>query len=203
MKRTYGPLPIYALTLAGVLMFASGSLAADKNDKNNPQHMDPYVQGPANEAKLVQEVRHQLVMLPYYTVFDDLGFTVSPDGRVTLMGEVLSPGILKTDAEKVVKKVEGVTQVTNNIEILPLSDNDDMIRRAIFHAVYGDSALATRYGFQSLPAIHILVKNGNARLEGVVANEFDKNLAYIRANGVPGVFKVQNDLQVEAKESKK
>jgi hyperosmotically inducible protein len=202
MKRNFGHSPIYAAALAGALMFASSGLAADKNDKN-PQHVDPYVTGPNGETRLVQEIRHQLVMLPFYTVFDDLGFTVTPDGRVTLMGDVLSPGILKTDAERVVKKVEGVTSVTNNIEILPLSDNDDRIRHAVFRAIYGDSALATRYGFQALPSIHIIVKNGNVRLEGVVANEFDKNLAYIRANGVPGAFKVVNDLQVEQKEAKK
>lgn len=180
--------------LAGVLL-AWGAPAADKSAKND--HLDPYVQGPQNEARLIQEVRHQLVMLPYYGVFDDLGFTVD-GGRVTLLGEVTQP-ILKTDAERAVKKVEGVTAVVNNIEVLPLSAMDDQTRRAVYRAIYGDPALATRYGFRALPSIHIIVKNGNVRLEGVVANEGDRNIANIRANSVPGVFKVTNDLKVEGK----
>jgi hyperosmotically inducible periplasmic protein len=94
--------------------------------------------------------------------------------------------------------VEGVTQVVNNIEVLPLSPMDDQTRRAEYRAIYGDPALSTRYGYRALPSIHIIVKNGNVTLEGVVANEADKNLVNIRANGVPNVFAVQNNLQVEA-----
>jgi hyperosmotically inducible protein len=194
MKRIYA---LLATMLAAVLL-ASGSLAADKVEKKDAQHMDPYVQGPADETRMIQEVRHQLVMLPYYGVFDDLGFTVDPSGRVTLLGQVTQP-VLKTDAERGVKKVEGVTQVMNSIEVLPLSPNDDQIRRAVYRAIYGDPALSTRYGFRALPSIHIIVKNGNVRLEGVVANEADSNIAKIRANGVPGAFKVENDLRIEGK----
>jgi len=127
MRRIYGPLPLCALAMAGVLVLTSGGVAADKTDKNdntNGQHMDPYVQGPATETKLIQQVRHQLVMLPYYNVFDDLGFTADPSGHITLVGQVTNP-INKTDAEVMVKKVEGVTSVTNNIEVLPLSPNDE------------------------------------------------------------------------------
>ncbi len=180
--------------LAGALLMNSALVAKDKDDKN---HVDPYVNGPADEAKLVKEVRHQLVMLPYYSVFDDIGFNVN-GGTVTLVGEVTQP-VVKDDAGKVVKKVEGVTQVVNNIEVLPLSANDDAIRRGVFRAIYGDPNLSTRYGFQALPSIHIIVKNGNVRLEGVVANEMDRNIANIRANGVPGVFHVENDLRIEGK----
>jgi hyperosmotically inducible protein len=180
--------------LAGALTIGLCA-AADKNDKKH--HYDPYMQGPENEAHLVQEVRHQLVMLPYYGVFDDIGFQVQ-GGTVILEGAVTRP-TLKDDAGRVVRKVEGVTNVVNNIEVLPLSPNDDRIRRAVYRAIYGDPALSDRYGFQALPSIHIIVKNGNVRLEGVVANEGDRNIANIRANGVPGVFSVQNDLQVEAK----
>jgi hyperosmotically inducible protein len=183
---------VFAL-LAGALTIGSG-FAADKNDK---KHYDPYMQGPENEAKMVQEVRHQLVMLPYYGVFDDIGFQVQ-GGTVVLQGEVTRP-TLKDDAGRVVKKVEGVTNVVNNIEVLPLSPMDAQIRRAVFRAIYGDPALSDRYGFQALPSIHIIVKNGHVRLEGVVANEMDRNIAGIRANGVPNVFSVENDLQVEAK----
>ena len=162
-----------------------------------PQHTDPYVPGASGEARLVKGVRHELIMLPYFGVFDDLGFTVD-GGTVTLVGEVTRP-TLKSDAGNVVKKVEGVTTVVNNIEVLPLSPNDDNIRRSSYRAIYGDSALSTRYGFQALPSIHIIVKNGAVRLEGVVANQGDKNIAGIRANGVPGAFSVTNDLRVEGK----
>jgi len=184
--------------LAGTLLLASNGLAADKTVKTDPGHMDPYVQGPQNEAKLVQEIRHQLVMLPYFGVFDDLGFTVDPGGKVTLLGQDTRP-VLKTDAGKVVQKVEGVTAVVNNVEVLPLSGMDDGIRRSVYRAIYGDPALSTRYGFRALPSIHIIVKNGNVRLEGVVANEADRNIAFIRANGVSGVFKVENELRIEGK----
>jgi hyperosmotically inducible protein len=179
---------------AGALLVSGFAAAKDKDDK---KHFDPYVTGPVDEAKLVKEVRHQLVMLPYYSVFDDIGFTVN-GGNVTLVGEAVQP-VLKDDAGKVVKKVEGVTSVSNNIEVLPLSANDDRIRRGVYRAIYGDPLLSTRYGFQALPSIHIIVKNGNVRLEGVVANEMDRSVANIRANAVPGVFKVENDLKIEGK----
>lgn len=177
--------------LASALLVSFSAVAKDKNDK----HMDPYVQGPANETRMVKDVRHALLMLPYYGIFDDLGFNIN-GSTVILQGEVVNP-VLKSDAEHSVKRVEGVTNVVNNIEVLPLSPMDEQIRRAAYRAIYGDQVLATRYGFQALPSIHIIVKNGHIRLEGVVANEMDRNIAGLRANGVPGVFSVQNDLQVE------
>jgi hyperosmotically inducible protein len=180
--------------LASALVLSSGLLAKDKDNKD---HIDPYVNGPANETKLVREVRHQLVTLPYYSIFDDIGFNVN-GGTVTLVGQVTQP-VVKDDAGSVVKRVEGVTNVINNIEVLPLSPNDDNIRRGVYRAIYGDPNLATRYGFQALPSIHIIVKNGNVRLEGVVANEMDKTIAGLKANQVPGAFKVENDLKVEGK----
>ena len=144
--------------------------------------------------RLTREVRHELVMLPYYGVFDNLAYRV--DGRhVTLYGQVTRP-TLKSDAENVVKSIEGVEGVTNNIEVLPLSPNDDRVRLAVYRAIYGDPALQ-RYQLSAVPSIHIIVKNGNVTLEGVVANEGDRNIANIRANGVPGVFSVTNHLQVE------
>jgi hyperosmotically inducible protein len=112
------------------------------------------------------------------------------------MGQVTRP-TLKSDAGNVVKRVEGVTQVNNQIEVLPLSPNDDRIRREIARAIYANPALSDRYGYQAMPSIHILVKNGNAILEGVVANEGDKNIAGIQAKSVPGVFSVTNNLRVE------
>ena len=180
--------------LAGALLIPAASFA---KDQKNQQHSDAFIPGSPDESHIAKEVRHQLVMLPYYGIFDDLGFTVN-GGTVTLLGEVTRP-VLKSDAGNVVKKVEGVTNVVNNIEVLPLSPNDDQIRRATYRTIYGDPTLSTRYGFQALPSIHIIVKNGHVRLEGVVANEGDKNLAGIRANGVPGAFSVENDLRVEGK----
>jgi hyperosmotically inducible periplasmic protein len=179
--------------LTGIATFC-GTVAAQDSSK---PHMDPYVNGPVNEAKMVQQIRHKLVTLPYYGVFDDLGFNIM-GGTVTLVGQVVKP-VLKDDAGRAVKEVEGVTNVVNNIEVLPLSGNDDRIRRAVYRAIYGDPLLSTRYGYQALPSIHIIVKNGNVRLEGVVANEMDRSVAFIRANGVSGVFKVENSLKVEGK----
>jgi hyperosmotically inducible protein len=174
-----------------VALVASPVFAA-KHDKN---HNDAFMNGDASENRLVRDVRHALVTLPYYGVFDDLAFRV--DGNtVTLIGQVTRP-TLKDDAERSVKKIEGVSRVNNEIEVLPLSPMDDQVRLAVYRAIYGDPALSTRYGFRSLPPIHIMVKNGQVTLEGVVANEGDKNIAGIRANSVPGVFSVMNDLQVE------
>jgi hyperosmotically inducible protein len=168
---------------------------AAKDDKDSKKHNDAFIPGQAGETRIAQEVRHQLVMLPYYGVFDDLAFSVQ-GGVVTLVGAVTRP-TLKSDAQRVTEKVEGVTQVVNNIEVLPLSPLDDRIRIAEYRAIYGDPALSTRYAYRALPSIHIIVKNGHVTLEGVVANSADKNLVNIRANGVPNVFSVTNNLQVE------
>jgi len=149
----------------------------------------------ASRTRLEREVRHELVMLPYYSVFDNLAFRVDDDGTVTLMGQVIRP-TLKSDAENVVKRIEGVERVNNKIEVLPPSPEDDRIRIATYRAIYGDPAL-NRYVHQAVPPIHIIVKNGNVTLEGVVATEADKNIAGIRANSVPGVFSVTNNLRVE------
>jgi hyperosmotically inducible protein len=147
-----------------------------------------------SQERLEREVRHELVMLPYYGVFDNLAYRV--DGsKVTLLGEVTRP-TLKSDAEAVVKKIEGVTSVDNRIEVLPLSPNDDRIRLAVYRAICRQATLS-RYALQAVPPIHIIVKNGNVRLVGVVATEADKNMAGIRAKGVPGAFSVTNDLRVE------
>jgi len=144
--------------------------------------------------KIIKEVRHELLMLPYLDVFDNLSYRV--DGsRVTLFGTVNRP-TLKSDAEKVVKNIEGVTAVDNQIEVLPLSPNDDRIRQKAFRAIYGYGPLQ-RYNMGAVRSIRIIVKNGNITLEGVVATEADKNLAGIRANSVGGAFKVTNNLQVE------
>lgn len=148
----------------------------------------------SNRGDLSNQVRHELVMLPYYTIFDNLNYRV--DGNVvTLFGQVVDP-VLKSDAGNVVRRIEGVARVDNQIEVLPLSPMDNQIRFAAFRAIYGYPTLQ-RYAMGALPPIHIIVKNGNLTLEGVVANEADKNIAGIRANGIFGVFSVKNDLRVE------
>ena len=143
---------------------------------------------------ITREVRHELVMLPYYGVFDNLSYRVDGD-TVTLLGQVTRP-TLKSDAEKAVKGVEGVERVVNEIEVLPLSGADDQIRLAVYRSVYGFEGL-NRYGLQAVPPIHIIAKNGNVTLEGVVSNDADRNMANIRANSVPNVFSVENRLRVE------
>ena len=151
-------------------------------------------QGNRGVDRIVKEVRHELVMLPYYNVFDNLAFKV--DGStVTLLGQVSRP-TLKSDAERAVKGVEGVEKVVNQIQVLPVSPNDERIRLAVYRAIYGQTSLQ-RYGLQAVPPIHIIVNNGNVTLEGVVATEADKNIANIQAKGVPGVFAVTNNLRVE------
>lgn len=177
------------------------SLAQNKDkDKDKDKHSAapyyPYVDSQADND-VIRGVRHRLLMLPYYGVFDDLGFSVN-GGTVTLTGQVTRP-TLKDDAGQAAKKAAGVTNVVNNIEVLPLSPSDDSARIAVYRAIYGDSALSVRYAYRAAPSIHIIVKNGNVRLEGVVANEMDKNIAGIRAKGVSGIFSVQNELQVEGK----
>jgi hyperosmotically inducible protein len=143
--------------------------------------------------KIKKEVRHQLVMLPWYSVFDNLAYKVEGD-KVTLYGQVTRPS-LKSDSEAAVKSIEGVSTVVNNIEVLPPSPMDDQLRRALYRSIYGEGGLS-RYSIQAVPSIHIIVKNGNVTLEGVVDSEGDKNLAGLRANQVPNVFSVKNNLVV-------
>jgi hyperosmotically inducible protein len=144
--------------------------------------------------RLVKEVRHELVMLPYLGVFDNLEYKV--DGStITLMGQVTLP-TLKSEAENVVKKIEGVEKVDNQIEVLPLSPNDDRIRRAVYMAMVRSPQLY-RYFMQVVAPIRIIVKNGNVTLEGVVANKGDYDVANITAHKVSGAFSVTNHLRVE------
>jgi hyperosmotically inducible protein len=148
---------------------------------------------PKSRQNLIREVRHQLVLLPYYSVFDNLAFRVEGD-TVILEGQVVRP-TLKSDAENVVKKIEGVERVVNNIEVLPPSPMDDQIRRAVYRTIFGEPGLS-RYAESAVPSIHIIVKNGNVTLVGVVDSEADKNLINVRVNGIPNVFSVKNELVV-------
>jgi len=145
------------------------------------------------EKWLNNQVHHELAMLPWLSVFDNLEYRIEGT-TVTLQGQVVRPSI-KPDAENAVKHIEGVTNVVNNIEVLPPSPMDSQIRMATFRAIYSEPSLQ-RYGPNPVSSIHIVVKNGNVTLVGVVDNDTDKNLAYMRANGVPNVFSVTNNLQV-------
>jgi hyperosmotically inducible protein len=146
------------------------------------------------QERIIKEVRHEVLMLPWFGVFDNISFRV--DGfTVTLMGQVVRPS-LRSDAENAVKHIEGVDKVVNQIEVLPVSPMDDRLRRELYRAIYGYPALE-KYALGVQKPIRIIVKNGNLTLEGVVDNDNDKNLAGLRANGVSGIFSVTNNLRVE------
>jgi hyperosmotically inducible protein len=145
---------------------------------------------------IVREVRHVLVQIPYFSVFDNLEYSVN-GSVVTLNGQVTFDTV-KHEAVNAVKGIDGVTQVIDNIKVLPASGMDNQIRRAMYRAIYGDPGLE-RYAQGVILPIHIIVDQGHVTLEGVVDNEADRNLAYIRANGVPGAFSVTNNLKIAPK----
>jgi hyperosmotically inducible protein len=193
MKRLIGTFSrVLLLSLFSLaLMFSMGSDLFAATKANNPAPRDTA----HYQAWLTNEVRHELVMLPWYSVFDNLEYKV--DGsEVTLLGQVVNPA-LKFDAENAVKHIEGVTRVVNDIEILPPSPMDYRIRRAEYRAIFREPALE-RYAMGAVPPIHIVVKGGHVTLEGVVATQSDKDLANMRANLVPGIFSVTNNLRVES-----
>lgn len=176
MKRTIQILVVLSF------VFASARFASGQAEPSSPA-----------QARIAREVRHELLMLPYFGVFDNIEYRVDGD-TVTLSGAVTRP-VLKSDAENVVKHIEGVDHVVNNIEVLPPSPMDDRLRIALFRAIYGYPALE-KYALGVQKPIRIIVKNGHVTLEGVVDNETDKNLAGMRANSVPGIFSVTNNLRV-------
>ncbi|BDC49578.1 hypothetical protein F183_A18940 [Bryobacterales bacterium F-183] len=153
----------------------------------------------SKEARMVRQIRHELIMQPFYGVFDDLSFRVEGN-TVTLFGAVVRPS-MKNSSEQVVKDVEGVDRVINQIEVLPTSPQDDRIRMAVFRAIYGHPAM-TRYAIQAIPPVHIIVKNGNVKLVGMVGTEQDRTIANIQARAVPGTFQVDNQIQVEGSSKK-
>jgi hyperosmotically inducible protein len=175
---------LFIALLAGVVAVTVGSPMASAGTR-----------APVNTASISEQVRHNLVMLPWCGVFDNLQFQVNGT-EVVLSGEVISEhGITKDDAANAVKKIPGVTNVVNNIEILPPSPFDNQIRRAEYRAIFSQSDLG-RYTLGVIPQVHIIVKGGHVTLEGQVINQMDRTVAGIAANSVPGVFSVQNNLQV-------
>ena len=179
------------IVVLGISLLSMVVLASPTIQDNQPTG----AASPKSIDRIYKEVRHELVMLPFYGVFDNLSYKVDPDGTVTLFGQVTRP-TLKSDAENVVKRIEGVERVVNNIEVLPTSMMDDEIRRAAYRAIYGNEVLS-QYQMRAVPPIHIIVKNGHITLEGVVAREMDKQIAGMQANSVHGVFSVTNNLVVE------
>jgi hyperosmotically inducible protein len=150
-----------------------------------------------DNPQLQKKVRHELVMLPYYGVFDNLAYSIN-GGTVTLYGQVVRAST-RSDAANRVKRIAGVSRVVNNIKVLPLSSFDDRIRAATYRSIARTGGLY-RYLQGTNPSLHIVVNNGHVALEGVVSGSGDRNLAYIAANQVPGVFSVQNNLRVEGAE---
>ncbi|MGB6482513.1 MAG: BON domain-containing protein [Candidatus Acidiferrales bacterium] len=185
------------LTIAIILILSLSLPALGKstsqNQKNQPTAPEKGTQ--RYEQWLQNEVRHQLMLLPWYTVFDDLEYSVS-GYTVTLKGAVVNP-TLKSDAGNAVKHIEGVEAVDNQIEVLPNSPMDNQIRRAEYRKIYSQPSLS-RYGIGNLQSIHILVKNGHVILTGYVDSQSNKNVANIQANSVPNVFSVKNDLVVQS-----
>ncbi|MGA2100556.1 MAG: BON domain-containing protein [Candidatus Sulfotelmatobacter sp.] len=168
-----------------LLCFISLSAVAQDAQRDQP---------PAkSQDRIIREVRHELLMLPYFGVFDYIAYKVD-GGTVALLGQVVRPS-LKSDAESAVKRIEGVDRVDNQIEVLPPSSMDDRIRIRLFHAIYGYSALE-KYSLGVQKPIRIIVKGGRVTLEGVVDSDGDKNMVGIRANSVSGIFSVTNNLQV-------
>ena len=183
-----------ALLLAGLSAAAFGQVSS-----NGPVIVDygRHITAPnPTEARLAKEVRHELLMLPWYTLFDDLEFSVQ-DRTVTLSGYVTSiDAPTKDQAGGVVKHIEGVDEVKNDIVILPPNPLDDEVREQTYAAISRTASLS-RYFWEAAPSIHIIVKNQRVVLRGIVNNETDKHLATIAANTVPGVFQVTNELHVE------
>lgn len=167
------------ITLAAVVMLSVAPLA---------------VMAQRNDSQLSERIRHELVMLPYYGVFDNLAYSIN-GSTVTLYGQVVRP-TTRSSAERVVKKLPGVSRVINNIKVLPLSTFDDRIRRATYRSIARTGGLY-RYLQGANPSLHIVVDNGHVTLEGVVSGQGDRTLAYMAANQVPGVFSVTNNLRVE------
>jgi hyperosmotically inducible periplasmic protein len=178
--------------LATLFAFAGLAFAQAQSGNNTQMAMRPGAPDP-NEQRIVKEVRHELVMLPYYSLFDDLEYSVNGD-TVTLLGAVTNP-TLKKDAENVVKRIEGVNTVNNQIKVLPPSPMDDRIRQQVARAVSNQGSLY-RYFMGAVPSIHIIVDSGHVTLKGVVDNQADDTQAKLAANQVPGVFSVKDELQV-------
>ena len=183
------------LALAGSSITSISSSAAPSPQKKKKSRSRAESES-ADLSYMVKEIRKELVTLPFFGVYDWLEGNVEPDGTVYLGGQVTRP-TLKKDAQRRVEKVEGVDRVINQIEVLPLSPNDDRIRQAVFFELFNRNSPLFRYGQGPNPSIHIIVSRGKLVLKGVVSNKSDNDLAVIKARGIPGIFDVKSDLKFE------
>jgi hyperosmotically inducible periplasmic protein len=172
---------------AGIAPAHAASIASEAASSTQGANQRPYI---------IKEVRHEIMLLPQYSLFDWIEYEVRPDNSVVLRGQVRG-FTLKADAETAVKHIEGVTSVVNEIENLPESSSDDQIRRNVYRAIYAEDGPLFRYAIEVVPTIHIIVKNGNVTLKGVVHSKSDSDFAYLKARGVSGTFSVKNELTVE------
>ncbi len=170
----------------------SANLEADRRTQDSSRYL---VSREMEESRLERQIRKEIVTLPFYSIWDHISFSVNDNGAVTVNGKVYRPS-LKKSVERAVGRIEGVTAVDNQLEVLPTSTFDDDIRMATYRRIYGNSALQ-RYQLRAVPPIHIIVENGHVTLEGVVTSQFDKRLAGSQANTVNGVFDVVNNLRIE------
>jgi len=205
------------ITAVGAALFFAQVYAQQKQEEDIVAAAQK-TQTPQSVLRMATETRKQILTLPQYGVFDDIRFQIK-DYTVTLKGAASRP-ILKSSAENVVKRIEGVEKVINQIEVLPLSPNDDRLRARVYAAIYYHPTLSRYNPNRGAPVyltparvaagitndppvgfhpIHIIVKNGNVRLTGVVDNAMDQQIAGMQANSVSGVFSVDNELQISEK----
>ena len=187
VKSSVASLFLLTVLLGGVAMAQVSPAAAGKASHQQATDLQRHI---------IREVRRELTMLPRFSLFDWIDFELLPDNSVVLSGQVRGL-TLKRDAEDAVKRIEGITKVVNKIEDLPVSPNDDAIRRRVYRAIYDEDGPLFKYAIEVIPSIHIIVKNGNVTLKGVVDSQADSDYAYIKAKGVPQIFSVKNELRVE------
>jgi hyperosmotically inducible protein len=193
MRRSIVALLVIVLAALVASSIAPVVGTARPQDESRPQQRS----SPQNTLEYMKrEVRHELLTLPWYGIFDWLEADIKNGDTVILRGYVVRP-TTKSDAESRVNRIDGVEQVINEIEVLPLSPNDDRLRRALYTTLFNWNSPLMRYSMGANPSIHIIVRNGHATLKGVVVNQMDSQLAYTRARGVPGLFGVTNELQIE------
>ena len=186
-----------SLSCLVLLLAVSVGTAFSQSGKQRTPQIRPSNDRPAISVQnIVREVRHELITIPEYDVFDWLEGDVRPDGTVILRGETIHP-TLKSEAEKRVGKIESVSKVVNELRVLPVSPMDDNIRVAVYRSLFKFDSPLMRYGLRAVPPIHILVENGRVTLKGIVANQMDRQLAEVAARQVPNTFDVKNELQVE------
>ncbi len=194
MCRSIVALP--AIVLAALIAVSSTPVLGTGQPHNISKPQTRQKSSPQNAVEyLKKEVRHELLTLPWYGIFDWLEADIKDEETVILRGQVIRP-TTKSDAENRVKDIEGVEKVINQIEVLPLSPNDDRLRRALYRALFNWNSPLFRYSMGVNPSIHIIVKNGHATLKGVVVNQGDSQLAHMKARGVPGLFEVTNELRI-------